>query len=103
MTKTRGLLPSVGNVADGERKLKLEGCKRSLEKKKTELQTLSDEILEAIEDEKEIEDEIVGRAQLDEEIEKALCRIDAVVKTRNEATTSSSKQQTRKDAEVKLP
>ena len=103
LTKTRGLLPSVGNVADVELKLKLEGCKRSLEKKKTELQTLSNEILEAIEDEKEIEDEIVGRAQLDEEIEEVLCRIDAVLKTRNEATASSSEQQTRKDVQVKLP
>ena len=63
LTKTRGLLPPLGNVADGELKLKLEGCKRSLEKKKTEIQTLNDEILEAIEDEKEIEDEIFGRAQ----------------------------------------
>ena len=103
LTKTRGLLPPLGNVADGELKLKLEGCKRSLEKKKTEIQTLNDEILEAIEDEKEIEDEIVGRAQLDEEIEEVLCRIDAVFQTRNEAAAPRNEQQTRKDVQIKLP
>ena len=102
--KAKDLLPPFDQETPLELKPKLETLKNTLEKKRTEIAALDDEITNLLE-EAAIEKEIVDRSEFEEETEETLCRIALALKERAVHHQPVSHQTQRENVfeKVKLP